>query len=106
MTHEVPEEISEKLRELYELRKSKYKDTSVIAVAQTQRGEGAYQSGLFACSAGDLYFAIGTLISKLAQSVDRTPLQVVEDLKEDFEKDDDQFMPSDSYGPEVFEKDN
>lgn len=104
--HEVPEEISDKLRELYELRKNKYPEVSVVAVAQAQKGEGAYQSGLFACSAGDLYFVIGTLISKLAQSVDRTPLQVVEDLKEDFKKDDDQFMPSDEYGPEVFKKDN
>lgn len=105
--HEVPEEISDKLRELYELRKNKYPEVSVIAVAQAQNGGGgAYQSGLFACSAGDLYFAIGTLISKLAQSVDRTPLQVVEDLKEDFEKDDDQFMPSDEHGPEVSKKNN
>ena len=102
----VPEEIDSKFKELRDLRKNKYSNVSIVAVAQARKDEGAYQSGLFACSAGDLYFIIGALISKLAQSVDKTPLQVVDELKEDIENDDEQFMPSDSYGPKVSKKDN
>lgn len=93
MKTEIPKEINDKFKELYELH-GEYPSISIVALAQSDiRNEGAYQTGVFACSAADLYFAIGTLISKLAQAVDRTPVQVVDELMKDMKEDDEQFIP-------------